>query len=91
MMLIYTFFSFYSLPKLYPFQFCKFTLPLLNIFESVYLIGLIPIFLYVNFLHRLIGLDVKLQFLPLMITSVYCSLGVIYCWIKYYVIFLTKT
>lgn len=86
----YTLYSFYSLPKLYPFQLCKFTLPLLNIFETVYLSGLIPIFIYDTFVHKLIGLDNSLPFLPLMITSTYCSLGVIYTWIKYYVIFLSK-
>lgn len=88
--LIYTAYAFYSLSSLYPFQFCKCTLPLLNIFESSYLLGLIPLFFYENFIHSIIGLEEKLPFLPLMLTSVYCSLGVIYSWLKYYIYFMYR-
>lgn len=64
-------------------------LPMLKQVESLYLYGLIVLCVYENSLHILWGLDKKLPFLPLMITSVYCSLGVLYVWIRYYHYFLT--
>lgn len=88
--ILYSMYAFYSLSQLYPFQFCKYTLPLLNIFESIYLLGFCVIFFYENILHNFIGLDKHLPFLPLMLTSVYCSLGVIYSWLRYYLYFIFK-
>lgn len=64
-------------------------LPMLGRFESLYLYGLIVLCTYENVFHISLGLDKKLPFLPLMITSVYCSLGVFYFWVNYYYYFLT--
>ena len=59
--------------------------------ESYYLLGLIPLELYTNGLHYLIGLDKTLPFLPLLLTSVYCAVGVTYAWLRFYVDVLGET
>lgn len=64
-------------------------LPMLRQIESLYLYGLIVLCVYDNAIHALWGLDKTLPFLPLMLTSVYCSVGVIYVWLCYYYYFLT--
>lgn len=64
-------------------------LPMLRQMESLYLYGLIVLCVYENGIHVIWGLDKTLPFLPLMLTSVYCSLGVIYVWLRYYLYFLT--
>ena len=48
--------------------------------EYVYLCGLVPLELYCLVGHRLIFGSSRLPFLPLLLTSVYCSGGVVYCW-----------
>ncbi|XP_050498023.1 probable dolichyl pyrophosphate Glc1Man9GlcNAc2 alpha-1,3-glucosyltransferase isoform X1 [Diabrotica virgifera virgifera] len=91
LLVLYALYSFHSLSKLYPSLtpcICSFSLPLLSIYESVYLLGLGAIFFYENAVHVALGLNSKLPFLPLMITSVYCAIGVIYCWLYYYYYFL---
>ncbi|XP_041973157.1 probable dolichyl pyrophosphate Glc1Man9GlcNAc2 alpha-1,3-glucosyltransferase [Aricia agestis] len=65
------------------------SLPMLGRIESLYLYGLMVVFLYDNVLHAAWGLDKTLPFLPLMLTSVYCSIGVLYFWLTYYYYFLT--
>ncbi|XP_066980421.1 dolichyl pyrophosphate Glc1Man9GlcNAc2 alpha-1,3-glucosyltransferase isoform X1 [Macrobrachium rosenbergii] len=52
--------------------------------ETFYVAGLIPLFMYYEFGHRILGLAEKLPFLPLMLISVYCALGIFYAWINYY-------
>lgn len=64
-------------------------LPMIGPFESIYIYGLILLCVYENMLHVAWGLDKTLPFLPLMMTSTYCALGVFYFWIKYYHYFLT--
>ena len=44
--------------------------------------GLLPLEIYCQGVHRLLGLDRLLPFLPLMLTSVYCAVGVTYVWVK---------
>lgn len=90
LLVLHSTYVFYSLSSMYPLQICKYNLPLLNVLESLYLCGLVPLFLYDSFIHYFLGLSQSLPFLPLMLTSVYCSLGVIYCWLKYYLYFLYK-
>jgi len=63
----------------------------LKIYETIYLCGFILIFWYEQHLQFLLGLDQKLPFLPLLIVSVYCSVGVIYFWFKYYFSFLFES
>lgn len=51
--------------------------------ERLYVFGCVPVQLYVNVIHEaLFGLE-TLAFLPLMITSVYAAVGVIYGWLLY--------
>lgn len=88
LLLIYSLYAFHSLYKVYPLMICKYSLPLLNTLESIYLLGLSLVFVYEHVMHNILGLSHSLPFLPLLITSVYCSCGVMYCWFRYYVYFL---
>lgn len=47
--------------------------------EFVYLLGLAPLEMYCTFGHSLL-MGERLPFMPLMLTSVYCALGVSYAW-----------
>ncbi|XP_045204959.2 probable dolichyl pyrophosphate Glc1Man9GlcNAc2 alpha-1,3-glucosyltransferase [Mercenaria mercenaria] len=60
------------------------SLPLLSTPETLYLLGIVPLELYNSVIHNSLGLAYKLPFLPLMLTSIYCAIGVIYCWIRFY-------
>ena len=55
-----------------------------NFYEFGYLSGLVALFFYENFIHTAMKIDKVLPFLPLLFTSVYCSIGVIYFWALYY-------
>lgn len=59
--------------------------------ELLYIIGLIGILFYEFCIQYLLNLDKRLPFLPLLLTSVYCSIGIIYFWLKYYATFLFKS
>nr|ADN34094.1 dolichyl glycosyltransferase [Cucumis melo subsp. melo] len=48
--------------------------------EKVYLVGLLVVEIWAQFLHPFI-LGGKFPFVPLMLISTYCSLGVMYSWI----------
>lgn len=48
--------------------------------EKIYLIGIIVVELWGQFLHSLVLGD-KFPFVPLMLISIYCAIGVIYSWI----------
>jgi alpha-1,3-glucosyltransferase len=56
--------------------------------EKLYLLGLGLLFLYEHVIQYSIGLDRNLPFLPLMLTSVYCALGISYFWLKFYCCYL---
>ncbi|XP_044727314.1 probable dolichyl pyrophosphate Glc1Man9GlcNAc2 alpha-1,3-glucosyltransferase [Chrysoperla carnea] len=84
LLLIYTTFVYYTIRKIR-----EPIIRVLNLMELFYIIGLIPLFIYEHVLHFMLKFDEKLPFLPLMLTSVYCSLGVIFFSIRYYVQFLT--
>lgn len=47
--------------------------------EFVYLLGLAPLELYCTFGHSLL-MGKRFPFVPLILTSVYCALGVFYAW-----------
>lgn len=48
--------------------------------EVNYLYGLVLLQCYTGFIHNMVfGAD-RLQFLPLMITSLYCAVGIVYGW-----------
>ena len=49
--------------------------------ELAYMAGLILVEIYGQFFHN-VAFKGALPFLPLMLTSVYCALGMLYIWIK---------
>ncbi|KAI9025789.1 glucosyltransferase [Phycomyces nitens] len=53
---------------------------ILTIPETYYILGFIGVQLYTDIGHSLIFGSETLQFLPLMLTSVYCAVGIIYGW-----------
>ncbi|CAG5121033.1 unnamed protein product [Candidula unifasciata] len=68
-----------------------FRLPLLNLPESFYILGLIPLGVFNSAGVWLLGISSRLPFLPLLLTSLYCSVGVIYCWVEFYVLSYSRT
>lgn len=52
----------------------------IGLIERSYLAGLVVVEIWGQFLHPLIFGD-KLAFVPLMLISVYCALGITYSWI----------
>jgi hypothetical protein len=59
-----------------------------NVFEKMYLLGFIGVFIMTEILFPLSAKDwpflnlQKMEFLPLMITSVYSSLGLVHVFVK---------
>lgn len=51
--------------------------------EVLYLLGLAPLFAFTEVVHP-VWLAPRLAFLPLLITSVYCAVGVLYAWVRLY-------
>ncbi|KAG0371133.1 family 57 glycosyltransferase [Gamsiella multidivaricata] len=51
--------------------------------ERLYVFGCVPVQLYTNVIHEAVFGQNKLAFLPLMITSVYAAVGVVYGWLLY--------
>lgn len=54
--------------------------PLLSRLESLYLLFLLLVQFYCLFLHGLGGFLARYEFLPLMLTSLSCSVGVVWSW-----------
>lgn len=57
-------------------------------YEKFYLLGLLVPFAYEIGLQYLFRLDKRLPFLPLLLTSVYCSIGIMYFWLRFYLNYL---
>jgi alpha-1,3-glucosyltransferase len=55
-----------------------------SLVEKSYMFGYIPLFIYCQYLHSILFKG-TLEFLPLMLTSVYCAVGVVSCWMMFYV------
>lgn len=55
-----------------------------NIIERYYLISLGPLLMFTDIGLPLFGVKKKYPFLPLLLTSFHNSIGVLYCWFKYY-------
>lgn len=75
---LYISFNFYVCRKYYSGQ-------ILKVHEKLYSLAIVILPLYEFVIQYLFKLDQKLPFMPLMLTSVYCSLGMVYFWIKFYV------
>ncbi|XP_066902455.1 dolichyl pyrophosphate Glc1Man9GlcNAc2 alpha-1,3-glucosyltransferase isoform X2 [Halyomorpha halys] len=84
---IYSSYMIYALADLFRSR-CYGPFPLLSIQENIYLAGLILLFIYENIIHTLYKVNERYPFLPLLLTSFYCSFGIIYSTFKYYVIFI---
>ncbi|KAF9919366.1 glycosyl transferase [Lobosporangium transversale] len=54
-----------------------------TILERLYIYGWVPLQVYVNLIHELIFGQESMAFLPLMVTSVYAAVGVVYGWLLY--------
>ena len=63
-------------------------LPYLRVPESLYLVLLCALQVYCLVVHPLVDRSGRFPFLPLLITSVSCALGVLWSWIVFYVKFL---
>nr|CAG4635478.1 EOG090X06YP [Artemia franciscana] len=53
----------------------------LNKLELFYLLGLVPVALHEVFMYKFTGLHEQMPFLPLLVMSFYCGIGIFYCWI----------
>lgn len=89
LLLIHSLYAFLNLSSLFDTQKSKLSLPLLSCYQSIYILGLILLFLFETVIHPWSRLYDKFPFLPLLFTSVYCSMGILYSWFKYYWNFLT--
>ncbi|XP_065485628.1 probable dolichyl pyrophosphate Glc1Man9GlcNAc2 alpha-1,3-glucosyltransferase isoform X4 [Caloenas nicobarica] len=85
LMLLFTVYSFSSLKSLF-----RRERPLLNWLETIYLIQLVPLEIFCEMIFPLTPWKRHFPFVPLLLTSVYCALGVTYAWLKLYVSVLTE-
>ncbi|XP_006022386.2 probable dolichyl pyrophosphate Glc1Man9GlcNAc2 alpha-1,3-glucosyltransferase [Alligator sinensis] len=86
LMLLFTVYSFSSLRTLF-----RKNGPLLNWLEILYLTALVPLEIFCEIVFPLSPWKLKLPFIPLLLTSVYCALGITYAWLKLYVSVLTES
>ncbi|KAK2156182.1 hypothetical protein NP493_1996g00021 [Ridgeia piscesae] len=84
MMLFFTILCFVQLGDVFHDHGAWYRLPLLSVMESMYVTGLMAVEVYCSLLHWLFGLQHHLPFLPLMLMSTYCAVGVSYSWLKFY-------
>ncbi|XP_038563994.1 probable dolichyl pyrophosphate Glc1Man9GlcNAc2 alpha-1,3-glucosyltransferase [Micropterus salmoides] len=79
LMLMFVIYSFTALRKLHSGQ-----MPLLRPLESAYLLGLVVVAIACEVVFPLSPWQQRLPFLPLLATSVYCSVGVCYSFLRLY-------
>ncbi|KAM9333447.1 dolichyl pyrophosphate Glc1Man9GlcNAc2 alpha-1,3-glucosyltransferase [Pholidichthys leucotaenia] len=84
LMLMFTIFSFAALRKLHSGPSC-----LLRPLEAVYLLGLVIVALGCEVVFPLSPWKQRMPFLPLLVTSTYCSVGVCWSFLRLYVGLLT--
>jgi alpha-1,3-glucosyltransferase len=61
---------------------------ILKFHEKFYLYFIVLLPLYEHLIQYPLELHVKMPFMPLMLTSVYCAIGMSYFWIKFYIEFM---
>ncbi|KAJ8275839.1 hypothetical protein COCON_G00075910 [Conger conger] len=83
LMLLFSLYSFTSLKMLF-----RHEGSLLSVPEAVYLTGLIPLEVFCEFVYPWTTWQQTLPFIPLLVTSVYCALGVSYSFIMLNVLLL---
>ncbi|EDO47114.1 predicted protein [Nematostella vectensis] len=93
LMLMFTILSFYSLCLIHCGKSSSnqssarseiFTLPIVSWYEAAYICGLAVLEFYCSLIHPLTSLSKTLPFLPLLLTSTYCALGVGWSWMLCY-------
>ncbi|KAL0993744.1 hypothetical protein UPYG_G00113060 [Umbra pygmaea] len=84
LMLLFTLYSFTSLKKL-------FRGSLLNALEATYLLGLVAVEILCEIVYPLLPWQQRLPFVPLLVTSFYCSLGVSYSFVRLYLSLFRQT
>ncbi|XP_064414043.1 probable dolichyl pyrophosphate Glc1Man9GlcNAc2 alpha-1,3-glucosyltransferase isoform X2 [Latimeria chalumnae] len=80
LMLLFTIYSFSSLYALF-----RKEGKLLSWLEALYLIGLVPLEFFCEIVYPLTHWQTTLPFIPLLLSSVYCALGIMYSWIRLYI------
>lgn len=61
---------------------------MLAFFPALYCAGFVPLELYCAFIHKML-LGARLPFLPLMLTSMYCALGIGWVWVRMFIGYMT--
>lgn len=64
--------------------------PLLNWLEMIYLIHLVPLEIFCEIVFPLTPWKLRFPFVPLLLTSVYCAVGIMYAWLKLYISVLSE-
>ncbi|XP_043928635.1 probable dolichyl pyrophosphate Glc1Man9GlcNAc2 alpha-1,3-glucosyltransferase isoform X2 [Protopterus annectens] len=85
LMLLFTVYSFSALRDLFRED------RLLSWLEVLYLCGLIPLGIFCELFYPLTPWKERFPFLPLLLTSVYCALGVMQSWLKLYILLLNES
>ncbi|KAM8923361.1 dolichyl pyrophosphate Glc1Man9GlcNAc2 alpha-1,3-glucosyltransferase isoform 7-T7 [Lycaon pictus] len=84
LMLLFTIYSISSLKTLF-----RKDKTLFNWMETFYLLGLAPLEIFCEFVFPFTSWKLKYPFIPLLLTSVYCAVGITYAWFRLYVSVLT--